>query len=121
MKQSAIGNFWFSIVLFQLVPLMPLWFELVHHGRINADGLIITLSIYSFATGFSSIYPGMCGVCLLIGFLEAGLYDSGSNNIANLAYTILIVATVLVSLAHTIERYKRHCENKEPLFLWNNK
>lgn len=120
MKRKGLGNFFIAVFLFQIFPLAPLWFELLHRGEVNANELIITLSIYTFATGFISIYKELLAVCLFIGLAEIGLYDASDNIVARCSYKILVVATIIVFFAHVLERYRRHYKNSEPLFIWDN-
>src|SRR5258706_14026805 len=69
-----MGNFIAAVVFYQIIPLTPLWFEWEHTGDIKMDSFILTVSIYSFAIGFSSKYIGQLAVCFLTGLLLAGAY-----------------------------------------------
>lgn len=123
-----IGHFVSSVVFFQILPLIPLWFEYQHTSDISLDSLILCSSMYSFATGFSSKYEWQLSICFLTGILLAGTYHSNSinensNEIVSLsAFPLLesgaFYTIVAVFIMHLIERYSRHINGKEPFFLF---
>ncbi|QLG45919.1 hypothetical protein [Costertonia aggregata] len=123
-----IGHFVSAVVFFQILPLIPLWFEYQHTSDISIDSLILCSSMYAFATGFSSKYEWQLSICFLTGILLAGTYhsvnlDENGVEIINISafplneagafYTILAVF-----IMHLIERYSRHINGKEPFFLF---
>jgi hypothetical protein len=73
-----MGNFVAAVIFYQIIPLIPLWFEWKHTGDVKMDSFTLTVSIYSFAIGFSSKYTGQLAVCFLIGLLQAGAYSGNS-------------------------------------------
>lgn len=112
-----MGNFLAAVIFYQLIPLIPLWFEWKHTGDVKLDSFILTVSIYSFAIGFSSKYPGQLAICFFLGLLQAGSYGGNSNISAIPFYNSLTFYSLLLVFAmHLIERYQRHYIAKEPFF-----
>jgi len=115
-----MGNFVAAVIFYQIIPLIPLWFEWKHTGDVKMDSFTLTVSIYSFAIGFSSKYPGQLAVCFLIGLLQAGAYNGNSPLTAFPFYnTLTFYCLILVFTMHIIERYRRHYLAKEPFFSIN--
>ncbi len=125
-NKKHVGHFVSAVVFFQVLPLLPLWFEFNHTGDISRDSLILCSSMYAFATGFSSKYEWQLSVCFLIGILLAGSYHSNGGQEANnkiltalpLYNTGTFYTIALVFLMHLYERYSRHIDGKEPFFLF---
>lgn len=112
-----MGNFLLAVVFYQLVPLTPLRFEWKHTGDIKLDSLVLTVSIYSFAIGFSSNFRGQLAVCFLLGLLLAGSYTGNSGESAIPMYnTWAFYSLVFVFVLHLAERYKRHFISGESFF-----
>lgn len=120
-----IGHFVSAVVFFQILPLIPLWFEYQHTGDISTDSLILCSSMYAFATGFSSKYEWQLSLCFLIGILLAGTYHSNGNSEADTVLSAfplynsgIFYTIIIVFIMHFIERYSRHISSKEPFFLF---
>jgi hypothetical protein len=115
-----MGNFLAAVIFYQIIPLIPLWFEWKHTGDVKMDSFTLSVSIYSFAIGFSSKYTGQLAICFLIGLLQAGAYSGNSPQSALPFYnTLTFYSLLLIFIMHTIERYKRHYLGKEPFFSIN--
>lgn len=116
-----MGNFLAAVIFYQVIPLIPLWFEWEHTGDIKMDSFILTVSVYSFAIGFSSKYIGQLAMCFLFGILEAGAYSGNSPQSAIPFYNSLTFYCLsLVLVLHGAERYKRHYVGNEPFFQLNS-
>lgn len=111
-----MGNFIAAVIFYQIIPLIPLWFEWKHTGDIKMDSFTLTVSIYSFAIGFSSKYTGQLAVCFLIGLVQAGAYNGNSTQSAIPFYNSLTFYLLIVFVMHLTERYRRHYLNDEPFF-----
>jgi hypothetical protein len=112
-----MGNFLSAVIFYQIVPLIPLWFEWKHTGGIKMDSFMLTVSVYSFAIGFSSRYPGQLAICFLLGLLQADAYKGNSDASAFPFYNSLTFYSLLfIFILHLIERHKRHYIEKEPFF-----
>lgn len=125
-KKKHIGHFVSAVVFFQILPLIPLWFEFQHTGDISKDSLILCSSMYAFATGFSSKHEWQLSLCFLIGILVAGSYHSNGGDSTKQLMTALPLYktttfyTILIVFAmHMFERYSRHIDSKEPFFIFN--
>jgi hypothetical protein len=122
--KKNIGHFISAIIFFQLLPLIPLWFEYMHTGGISMDSYILCVSMYSFATGFASKKQWMLGISFLIGILLSGSYKAiiiKSKNALpffdnSSAITYCLIA---IFIMHLIERWQRHINGSEPFFLFN--
>jgi hypothetical protein len=115
-----MGNFLAAVIFYQIIPLIPLWFEWKHTSDVKMDSFTLTVSIYSFAIGFSSKYTGQLAICFLIGLLQAGAYNGNSQQSAIPFYnTLTFYSLLLVFVPHIIERYRRHYLEKEPFFSIN--
>jgi hypothetical protein len=115
-----MGNFIAAVIFYQIIPLIPLWFEWEHTGDIKMDSFILTVSIYSFAIGFSSKYSGQLAVCFLLGLLQAGAYKGNSALSAFPFYNSFTTYSLLiVFVLHVAERYKRHFIRNESFFQLN--
>ena len=115
-----MGNFIAAVVFFQIIPLIPLWFEWKHTGDIKMDSFTLTVSIYSFAIGFSSKYTGQLAICFLIGLMLAGAYSGNSTQSALPFYNSLAFYFLLgIFGLHLVERYRRHYIKSEPIFSIN--
>jgi len=118
-EDGYFGHFVASVVFFQILPLIPLWFEYQHNEGIAKDSLILCASMYAFATGFSSRYQWQLSICFLIGILLAGSYRPvhGEKLTAlSLGNSVTFYTIVMVFVMHLIERYSRHVIDKEPFF-----
>jgi hypothetical protein len=116
-----MGNFIAAVVFYQIIPLTPLWFEWEHTGDIKMDSFILTVSIYSFAIGFSSKYIGQLAVCFLAGLILAGAYKGNSSLSALPFYNSLTTYLLFfVFFMHVGERYKRHYVRDESFFQLNS-
>jgi len=116
------GHFISSVVFFQLLPLLPLWFEYMHTKDITMDSYVLCASMYSFSTGISSQKEWMLGICFLIGFLIAGSYKGlvySSNSALPFFDSAVTYCIILVFLMHFFERWNRHLVAKEPFFIFN--
>lgn len=112
-----MGNFIAAVVFYQLVPLVPLWFEFYHTQDIKQDSYILCAAMYSFAIGFSSKHLGQLSVCFLLGLLLAGCYKGNTNVSAlPLTHSLITLALALVFVVHLFERFKRHITNGELFF-----
>lgn len=112
-----MGNFIAAVVFYQLVPLVPLWFEFYHTHDIKQDSFILCASMYSFAIGFSSNYKGQLSICFLLGLLLAGCY-TGNANVSALPLfpSFAAFALTLVFTLHLYERFRRHYLKNEAFF-----
>lgn len=124
--KKHIGHFVSAVVFFQVLPLIPLWFEYQHTTDISLNSLILCSSMYAFATGFSSKHEWQLAICFLVGILLAGTYHSKINTVEGVdvlsAFPILdngsAYTIIAVFIMHLIERYSRHIVAKEPFFLF---
>lgn len=117
------GHFISAVVFFQLLPLIPLWFEYMHTNTIEMDSYILCASMYCFTTGFSSKEEWMLGVCFLIALILTAMYKteySANTPVFPLNNSITLCLSV-VFLMHFIERFRRHFIQREPFFLFNLK
>lgn len=123
-SSKYIGHFISAIVFFQLLPLIPLWFEYMHTADVTMDSYILCVAMYSFATGFSSKKEWMLGICFFIGILIAGCYKSkviGVTSAIPFTDTYITYCLIAVFMMHFIERWGRHLIDNEPFFLFNLK
>jgi hypothetical protein len=119
-KTCQMGNFIAAVIFYQIIPLIPLWFEWKHTSDIKMDSFTLTVSIYSFAIGFSSKYIGQLAVCFFIGLLQAGAYIGNSTQSAIPFYNSLTFYCLIVVFGtHLGERYKRHFLEEESFFSIN--
>ena len=121
-NNKNIGHFISAVVFFQLLPLIPLWFEYSHTKDISMDSYILCASMYAFATGFSSKKEWMLGVCFLIGILIAGTYKGQviqSKTAMPFLDSGITYCLVAIFVMHFFERWGRHIDGKEPFFLFN--
>lgn len=119
-----VGHFISAVVFFQLLPLIPLWFEYMHTKDISMDSYILCASMYAFATGFSSKKEWMLGLCFLIGILIAGSYKGQvitTKSALPFLDSTITYCIIGVFVMHSIERWGRHINGKEPFFLFNLK
>ena len=117
-----IGHFISAVVFFQLLPLIPLWFEYMHTKDVSMDSYILCVSMYAFATGFSSKKEWMLGVCFFIGILIAGSYKGQvivSKSAMPFIDSGITYCLLAIFLMHFFERWGRHIDGKEPFFLFN--
>ncbi len=120
--KKNIGHFISAVVFFQLLPLIPLWFEYMHTKDISMDSYILCASMYAFATGFSSKKEWMLGVCFLIGILLSGSYKGKvieSTSAMPFINSGISYCIIIVFLMHFFERWGRHIQDREPFFLFN--
>jgi hypothetical protein len=121
---KAFGHFISAVVFFQLLPLIPLWFEYMHTKDISMDSYILCVSMYAFATGFGSKKEWMLGVCFFIGILIAGCYKGQVINATSAIPFFdskISYCLIAVFFMHFLERWSRHIVGKEPFFLFNLK
>jgi len=117
-----IGHFISAVVFFQILPLIPLWFEFMHTKDISMDSYILCVSMYAFATGFSSKKEWMLAICFLIGILIAGSYKGqviDSKSALPFLDSGVSYCLLLIFIMHFFERWGRHINGKEPFFLFN--
>jgi hypothetical protein len=111
-------NFLSSVLLNQLLPLLPLLVEFLSHDHISDKSLTLTASMYGFTTGFSSKQKIIFSLCLFMGILMAcvlGSYreDQDATLLSLNSFIILIVFGT-----HFAERYDRHVNDDEIFFLF---
>jgi hypothetical protein len=117
-----IGHFISAVVFFQILPLIPLWFEYMHSKDVSMDSYILCVSMYAFATGFSSKKEWMLSICFLIGILIAGSYKGqviDSKSALPFQGSGVSYCLLLIFIMHFFERWGRHINGKEPFFLFN--
>jgi hypothetical protein len=123
-RSKNIGHFISAVIFFQLLPLIPLWFEYMHTKDVSMDSYILCASMYAFATGFSSKKEGILGICFLIGVLLSGCYKGqviDAKSALPFLDTGITYSIIAIFLMHFIERWGRHIKGKEPFFLFNLK
>ncbi|MBM9500115.1 hypothetical protein JWG44_07615 [Leptospira sp. 201903071] len=118
-----IQSFILSILLNQTLPLIPLVIELFYKKTILQSSLVLTASIYSFTLGIVSINQMYFGFSILVGLLSGCYYGSvlQTDNALPLQSNLSFWLIALMFLLHTIERFDRHINNREPFFLFNTK
>lgn len=120
--KNHIQSFVVSILLNQLLPLVPLYFEFSSNGGVTEQSLTIVASMYAFAIGFSSKHLVLFGLSLLLGITQAGRYGIASGELViNFYSTVPFWIITIVFLTHVIERFDRHVRSREPYFLFETK
>ena len=122
-------DFWTSIFLHLVLPLMPLIIEFNYTGFVSIRSLTMTASIYAFSIGVSSRNKATLAFCILIGLLNAGNYGStiktSKEIINNTTYDFLNVGAfwliVLIFGIHVVERFNRHVSEGEEFILIKNR
>jgi hypothetical protein len=119
-------DFWTSVLLHLLLPLMPLVIEFNYTGYVSVRSLTMTASIYAFSIGVSSRNKVTLALCILIGLLNAGNYgltiktkttEVISNSTFDFFETGAFWLIVLTFAVHAIERYNRHVSEGEEFML----
>ncbi len=120
-------DFFTSLLLHLILPLMPLVFEHNYTGFISDRSLTMTASIYAFSIGVSSRNKVTLALCILIGLLNAGNYGatvakSNKLDVIPTSYEFIQMGAfwliVLIFIIHGIERWIRHIgENEEFMLL----
>lgn len=120
-------DFFTSILLHLLLPLMPLVFEHNYTDFISERSLTMTASIYAFSIGVSSRNKVTLALCIIIGLLNAGNYgstvlmDKKEIDITPKAFEFMSLGAfwliVLIFLIHAIERWIRHIQENEEFML----
>lgn len=124
-------DFFTSIFLHLILPLMPLAFELNYTEFISERSLTMTASIYAFSIGVSSRNKATLAFCILIGLLNAGNYGSTitelneSKEVIKTTFGFLKLSAfwliILIFGIHTIERFNRHVSEGEEFMLIKNR
>lgn len=124
-------DFWTSMLLHLVLPLMPLIFEFNYTSHISVQSLTMTASIYAFSIGVSSRNKVTLAFGIIIGLLNAGNYGvtlkniSIENSIEILKYDFLTEGSfwliVLIFSIHTMERFNRHVSEDEEFVVFKNR
>lgn len=119
-------DFFTSILLHLLLPLMPLIFEHNYTDFISERSLTMTASIYAFSIGVSSRNKVTLAVCIIIGLLNAGNYGATilsdkNSEVNHTTFDFMSFGAfwliVLIFLIHAIERWIRHISENEEFML----
>jgi|TARA_B110000908_G_scaffold171816_1_gene236027 hypothetical protein len=122
-------DFWISIFLHLILPLMPLFIEFNYTSFVSVRSLTMTASIYAFSIGVSSRNKATLALCILIGLLNAGNYGStiktSKEMINNTTYDFLNAGAfwliILIFGIHAVERFNRHISEGEEFTLIKNR
>jgi len=119
-------DFFTSILLHLLLPLMPLVFEFNYTGFVSERSLTMTASIYAFSIGVSSRNKVTLAICIIIGLLNAGNYgatilDELNEEITHKTFDFTNLGAfwliILIFIIHGIERWIRHIQENEEFTL----
>ncbi|WP_241233387.1 hypothetical protein [Escherichia coli] len=113
-------NFGGSIVLFVVLPLLPLLFEAaINKSHIpTLQSSTITAAIYALSIGVSSKNTLVFSMGIAIGIILSCFYGFVSADAINhtLGYLTSFIAIILIAVTHMTERYNKHMVDCEPLF-----
>ena len=119
-------DFFTSILLHLLLPLMPLVFEFNYTEFVSERSLTMTASIYAFSIGVSSRNKATLAICIIIGLLNAGNYgatilDELNTEIIHETFDFTSLGAfwliILIFIIHGIERWIRHIQENEEFAL----
>lgn len=116
-----LGHFISSVIFFQIVPLTPLWYEYVHTQNIEMDSYILCVAMYCFSTGFSSKKIWLLSICFILALILIGMYKSfySAHTPVFPLSNFITYSLCAVFVMHFIERFERHCINREPFFIFD--
>ncbi len=123
-------NFYASILLGILLPLMPLGFEFIKTGTITESSLLLVGSVYALSIGVSSEHLTLFAYGIVIGFILALSLGNVENVPARGEFdertyqfhtSPAFFAVFSIMAFHTIERYFRHIQDEQAFFLFDIK
>lgn len=127
MGKKNVQNFWISLLVILIYPLLPIFVELVVKQSCLDTTLTITAAVYSITVFtssnklfylFLSFIPALLLTILYVTILNTGTtINSGVSKPAELHSTKIILITVIsiiaIAIVHASERYKRHVVDEE--------
>jgi hypothetical protein len=108
-------NFVISILLHLLLPLLPLFFELIQNHYIGEKSLVLAASMYTITIGITSRSRIMFAITIISSVAFAFLYGIAVGNIIPTNYGIYAIIGILFTFViHCCERYNRHVIDRSP-------
>ena len=115
-------NFFLSILLHLLLPLLPLVLELWETQTVSDQTVTLAASMYTITIGLSSRNIALFGLAIPLSIILAVAFGFAASEGKSLTGSgvIAIAVIMLVFGLHACERYNRHIADSRPFLRFGN-
>lgn len=124
---SAWSTFLACIVVHMTIPLIPLGLERYIENTLSEKSIVITAAMYAIALGISSRWMWFVFTAFALSLIYSSLFGYISREsilAANLQHAIDSKGLWTISFlwaTHSLERFNRHIQLREPFFEFKNR
>jgi hypothetical protein len=119
-RRRSRQHFYTSLLIFVAFPLLPLAFELIFDHTVKTTSMLVTAAIYLVSVAALSENIFLAAAYGLASFMFAAMYGwtaSGARQAITSEFAVrsfVIVAVIVASMTHAIDRWKIHVKNNIP-------
>jgi hypothetical protein len=113
-------NFWLSIIVFHIIPLMPMIIELILRNSVREETLVITSAIYAAGMTGSSKSIGFIATYVILSLIETTVYGAilFGAKLNFFSYWFTVGSILFVFLTHALDRADLHLAKRQQF--WSN-